>query len=807
VLQQYFEHLLPALAQIVPEVRSRFPMPLEGAPQDADAQRLRLFSAVSEVLAHVAGDQGLVLILDDLHWADDVTLQVLHFLLRQPGLVRVLILGAFRSEEVAPESALGGLVARSHSGNPTALLSLQPLPSEETRILLEEQLGGRCAEGLVGRVYERSVGNPLFAVQIARLLQQEGGIHREQGRWTLTPGAKAALPPAVRETVSRRLRHISIEGRAVLGFCALLGREFAYVALERLAELNEDALFEALDEAREAGLVRENAEGYAFAHPLLWEVVYSRMPGQRRQRLHERAGNVLESMYGDEANGHASELAWHFIEAGKRERALQYVLRAADQAEMSVAHTVAERYYRQAIDLANTLGNHQVMAQALLGLGGVMRATRQLEEAILCLDEAARMYESSGDLDAEAAAVAELGLCRYFAERDRPDGITRLNKVMERLQSRDGAHPSIALARLAAVLPRLYERSPNDELCAAQYALELGRTLNDPGVQAAGHLRLGTALIDLWRQEEALPELDRSIQLARGTGDLFTLGAACNFARRAATRSGLTARALEYALEAFDAVERRGGLEQLRGISEGCFRTAFWIGEWKLARTFIERDVVLQHQLRSDGLQPKGALCLAWLCLCEGKWDEATECLVRAEQGVQDWERVELSVVRVLQTLLQGDAGEAVVQARLLPTFDVSDWDYEVIRIQALNAALDPEAVGLASRLAATVRSKRDVIGTGESAYVLGVCLRAAGRTEESLALLREAAEIGNRVPMAYLEGRALYELGLLLASAGQSLEATEKLTTARAIFHGLGARPFEQMTIQALKTFAVSNF
>lgn len=800
VLQQCFGHLLPALAQVVPELRSRFPIPAEETSEDADAQRLRLFSGLSQVLACIATDQKLVLILDDLHWADDVTLQVLHFLLRQPGLERVVLLGAFRAEEVTPESALGGLIARTRAGDRAALLSLQPLSSDETGIVLEERLAGRCAEGVVSTVHTRSGGNPFFAVQIARLLEQEGGIHREHGRWTLTPGAKAELPPEVRETVSRRLRHISIEGRAVLGFGALLGREFPYAALEKVAERSEDALFEALDEAQEAGLLRETLEGYAFAHPLLWEVVYGRMPDQRRQRLHERIGTVLEATYGDDANGHAAELAWHFSEAGKRERALQYVLRAAEQARTSVAYAEAERYYRQAIELANTVGHYLVMAQALEGLGTVLRATRRLEDAILCLDEAARVHESSGDLDAEAAALAELGLCRYFAKRDWSETITRLRGLMERLQSRDGAHPSTALARLAAVLPRLYEESPDKELRAARYALELGETLNDPGVQGAAFLRQGTALIALRRHKEALPVLDNAIRLARGRGDLFTLGAACTFARRAAIRSGLGARALEYGREAFDAVERRGGLEQLRGISDGCFATAFCIGEWHEARTFIEREIALHHQLRGGSVQPEATLSLAWLGTCEGKWDEVAHYLALAEERVEDGSRDQLRVVRVARALLQGDVGEAIVQARLLPAFDGIDWDFEAVRVLALKTGGDPDAIGHASRLHAATRSAHDVTGTGESAYVLAVCLRAAGRTEEAVALLGEAVEIAKRVPMPYLEARALLEWGLLLAAAGLNLEAGTKLTAARAIFHRLNAGPLEQMTIEALR-------
>ncbi|MGI8826608.1 MAG: ATP-binding protein [Chloroflexota bacterium] len=319
--------LLPQLVQIVPELQPRLPHVPELPSTDAETQRLRLFSTVAQILERISSDRRLLLLLDDLHWADEVTLQVLHFLLRQPGLERVLLLGAYRSDEMAPGTQLARLVDKAGETLSIPTVSVQALSADDTSKVLAERVGGKCDMGLISTLHERSAGNPFFAMQMFRLLEREGRVRLDGGSWRLAPGAQVDLPPAVRDTIARRLRLVEPAVRTTLGLGAVLGREFPFAALEAMADASEDVLFGELDAAREAHLIRESGDGYAFVHPLLWEVAYGRVPDQRRRRLHEGATLALERLYGDSSEEHVAELAWHAVEAGSSERSVRYRIR------------------------------------------------------------------------------------------------------------------------------------------------------------------------------------------------------------------------------------------------------------------------------------------------------------------------------------------------------------------------------------------------------------------------------------------------------------------------------------------------
>jgi predicted ATPase len=298
VLNIQLEGLIAELARIIPELRAHIPDIGEPPMSDPESQRLRLFSTVAQVLEHISQDSPLVLLLDDLHWADEATLQLLHFLLRQPVLSRVLMVGAYRREEVAEETALAQLTGEVERAPLTKTLTPSPLKEAELAALISERLGRSCSEDLVSTLHERSAGNPFFAVQMLRLLQQEGRLVETEAGWKLAGGTAVELPTEIRKTIARRLRGLPMEGREALTLGAVLGREFGHVQLEALWEGNERSLFAALDTALTAQVLTETEEGHAFAHPLLWEVVHDRVPAGRRMRLHQKAGLELEMLYG-----------------------------------------------------------------------------------------------------------------------------------------------------------------------------------------------------------------------------------------------------------------------------------------------------------------------------------------------------------------------------------------------------------------------------------------------------------------------------------------------------------------------------
>lgn len=544
VLRMQLDGLLPELVRIVPELRAKVGDVGEAAEGEPESLRLQLFSTVAQALDRIAHDRPLLLALDDLHWADDASTQLLHFLVRQPRLERLLVLGAYRQEEVEQESPLGDLLVEleREEALPIKRLALTPLREADLARLLEQRLDGPCAPGLVQTLYGRSEGNPFFALQMLRLLEEEGRLVGIEKGWDLAAGAGGMpLPPQVRDTVTRRLRHLGAEEREALASGAVLGREFAYPALEAMWEGGESALFRALEAARDAYLLGETETGYAFRHPILREVVYDRLSAEHKRHLHERAGQALEVTYGS-GRERSAELAWHFLQGRDRRRALPYATVAADQAEEAFAHVEAERHYRVALELARELGDGAAVRRTLERLGDVLKTVGRYDEALEVLERAAEGYTVVHDLEGERRAVAHIGQVHY-RRGTLEEGAARIRRA---LQSLDDDVPSHGLAVLYLALAILLFRSGRyvEQLEAAETAAEVAQEIGDKGVLAEARLLRAYSLPWTGRQIDFKGALEEVIRLAEEIGDQTTLCRATrtrkreNRTRRPAASSG-----------------------------------------------------------------------------------------------------------------------------------------------------------------------------------------------------------------------------------------------------------------------------
>lgn len=816
LLQSQLGQLLPLMAEIVPEVWARIPILPETQSTDPQARRLRLYSTVAQVFQRISAERSLLLLLDDLHWADESTLQLLHFLLRQTGMQNVLIVGAYRTDEVIPGTPLAQLVDRAGTQEGCRVVELGSLSEEEMTTLLADRLGGACSLELAATLHQRSAGNPFFSVQMMQLLQQEGSLRKQDDRWSLATDVQIDLPPAVRDTVARRLRHITSEARSSLALGAVLGREFDYVALEAITDLTEDVLFEALDAADDAGILRETGSGYAFVHPLLWEVVYGRVPDQRRRRLHDRAGLALEELYGEETADHAPELAWHFLESGNGPRALTYSLLAAARAERVVAHGEAERYYRSALPLARSLADRRKEAEALQGLGGVLKAVARLDEAVEALEESARLYRELGDLDAEGRAAAQDALTHYFRGTQK-DGLSFVEPIVKRMEERDNPdRPSHALALLYAALPRLLGDPLGrfeDELRTAKRAAQLAQAVGDSSLLAAASLRQGTALWGLRQLEPALVAYEEAMRLAEPIEDLFDLAAASCFATDILVVWGQMEKALKYADRAFRAAERRGGLEQMGGIIARAHDVTRDMGRWDQAAEYSERYLSLQQSLRGEIINQRPLLCLGEIALLRGNAKEADlyfdRCLALTSEILREGREMRIATLRAEWDLVH-DSSRAALD-RLEPLLDrpfrrAPSWTHSEraqLQLAAVWAFADSgridEAASLAAQVVHNESEPLDAVVRADARRMWAVILTRMERWDAAAAALNQAVDMARDMSYPYGEARALHEHGLMCLRTGDLAHAHAKLEQALAIFRRLGACAYIERTEREL--------
>jgi len=442
------------LARLVPALATRIPDLPPSRGTDSDAERYLLFAAVVGLLSQVSEQQPIVLVLDDLQWADAGSLDLLRHLIASDQPMAVLVLGTLRDTELSHAHPLLNTLAVLQRQAKVTRLELTGLDNTAVEALMEAMAGYALDEvgvGLARTVHRETDGNPFFATEVLRHLSETGAIHPgSAGGWEAIDEIEdVGLPGSVREVIGARVGRLgSVAGR-MLSTAAVIGRDFDVDLLARAADVPEDELLDLLDSAVAAALVREGRGRpgqYAFAHALIQRSLYEELGPTRRARVHRRVGEALEQLCGTSPGPRVGELAHHWFygrQRGDQNKALDYSRQAADAALEALAPGDALRYYTQALDLYGEVDDPDRALGVDLG-SGVGIAQRQtgdpaFRETLLAASHQAvdigdtkrlvvaalannrGWYSAGGVLDADRIEVLEMALARLSTEdRDRP---------------------------------------------------------------------------------------------------------------------------------------------------------------------------------------------------------------------------------------------------------------------------------------------------------------------------------------------------------------------------------------------------
>ncbi|PWU25180.1 MAG: hypothetical protein C5B48_02610 [Candidatus Rokuibacteriota bacterium] len=470
----------PDLAQLLPELRHLFPDLPEPPAMEAESARFRLFEAASAFLKRAADSRPLVLVLDDLHAADQPSLLLLQFLARELGESRLLVLGAYRNVDPSPADPLTTTLTELTREPVTSIVALAGLDEQDVRRFIELTSGESAANELVAVIHEETEGNPLFVGEIVRLLTAEGSLP-ESG----VP--RLAIPQSVRDVIARRLRHLSQECNRVLVLASVLGREFALEALGPVAGVSENELLETLDQAMVAGVISDvpGSPGHLrFAHVLIRDTLYDGLTTARRVRLHRLAVEALEALYGQEPGPHLAELAYHCTAGSEFAKGLHYAQLAGDRALALLAYEEAARLYQSALDAGELSGlTDETRCELLLSLSEAeARAgnTPVAKEVALEAAEIARKLELPGQL--ARAAVNYSGRLAWARAGDDDRLVPLLEEALRALGDTDIELRARLLARLAGALRDEHSRERRDTL--SREAVELSRRLGNAAALA-----------------------------------------------------------------------------------------------------------------------------------------------------------------------------------------------------------------------------------------------------------------------------------------------------------------------------------
>lgn len=752
-----------------------------GAVEPALA-RYRLFDSCATLLVEAAGEAPVVLLLDDLQWADEPTLLLLKHVLRAPEQRSLLVVGAYRDAELHRAPALLDALADLQRDLPVDRVHLRGLARPDVAELVARELAEtEVSDSVVGLIHEETEGNPFFALELIRHLATAG---IDAAATSLATGER--LPEGVREVIMRRLGQLAEPSQRTLQVAAVLGREFDLDVLEAVGDIEGEPLVEAIEEAVEARVVTDVPERpgrYSFAHALTRTALYRNLTGARRVRVHERAADALVELARAGRPVPVAEIAAHSLAAlplGDAERAIEYSARAAAEAtellayEEAVGHLAralraleqhrsgetrrraallfelghsqrrsgrmpeARATFLEAVEGARVRGDHELLGRAVLGYGGGWFESGFVDETMVALLE-----EALGELDEEDSVLrlellSRLAKALYYSEDPRDEA--RRAELDERaiaMAERLGGREALLIAMEGRHFALARPENLDERLDTAERIVDLARDVGDLERELLGRYFLISDLIEADRMQEADREIAEYGRLAEEARLQLHRWYHARLRAMRALLEGRSADAAALVQQAF---------ELGRPVEPRTASMHFWVQTWFLNH--------LQGQLGSleeavRGFVPEYPRALAWrlgvayVLLDQGRREEAAEVFRGfSERGFRDvlqdanWSST-VALAAGLVAVGLGDARDAAALWELIHPFA----DRNAVSAEAI-VCMGP--LSLYSGLMALVMAEPDR-AVRELDDALERCVRMGTRPFEHTATVALASALGAR--------------------------------------------------------------
>jgi predicted ATPase len=609
----------PSLARLVPELADPAPRSTTGATGGSpEGEQFQLFDSVASLLRAIAEQHPLILVLDDLHWADAPSLLLLRHVVRATEGASLLIVGTYRQTEVDEAHPLGQTIAELRRARSLATVALGGLGEDEVAELVASQLSDVAPVTVARSIVERTQGNPFFVEELLRDVGAGGDVS----------AALTRIPDSVKDLLLRRLRRLDEGCKRLLAIAAVTGHEFALDVLEVVAAATAEDIAEGLEPAIGAHVIQESPAAvgqYSFAHALIRETIYEQISLTRRAQLHRRIGQAIEGALGDAAQQRAGSLAYHFSAAGEVGKAYEYHSQAAAAAALVYAVEPALAHYTAALGAGRKLGLDPAREPALRGL----------------LLERGKMRWRTGDVSgAEQDLEAALDAARRA--EDRVSELETLNEFgIISLRSDLGAAAAWHEA-----------------------ALEIARELGDTAAETSALDRLSVISSHRLQLDRALELGERALTLAQGTGDQMVIGRAIDSIKLAALQLGDLDRLEALTAQLEPLWRERGDLWYLQWtLLESAF-VPLGAARWEEAKERLAAATAINRRVRDPLAEMLILDASCWLSRSRGAYQEAMTAgrqavALTAEVGWEGWAAATLGLT-LLELRAAGPAAQVL---------------------------------------------------------------------------------------------------------------------------------------------------
>ena len=629
------------IADVVSDVRTQLPGLPEAPQLEPEQARFRLFDSITAFLKAASQSCPLLIVLDDIHWADRPSLLLLQFVAREIGNSRLMILGTYRDVDLTRNHPLSESLGELTRERAFQKVLLRGLTHDDVHRFIEVAAGVDPDPGLVNAVFTQTEGNPLFVTEVVRLLVQEGQLDEESKLSTdgkQTESWAVRIPEGVREVIGRRLNRLSKRSNETLTIASILGREFDFEQLKVLVDdLSDDMLLDALEEALSGRVIEEMSETvgrYQFTHALLQETLMDELSLTRRVRLHARIAESLETMYGNRAVDHSVELAFHFEQAQAMlgtEKLVHYAAMAGERALSNSAFEQAQSYFEKCLSARKDAPINEEIADLYFGLGKacVASTTGTPDQVIENFTKAFDYYFESKSVEkAVAVSTFPVPLNLGMSDKKSLDMLENSLTIASSESIEAGrVHNRYALA--VGLTTGDYE-SASDHLINAQ---SIAESLNDLELQLA--VSASGAAIDWFhiRWDSAREKSFRALEFAKKITNPSAEWNATIWALNASVAAGDLSKAQDVAETAVDVawkLRNKGEVALAHALSARVWEV---VGNWNKARF---------HLTESLSMSPSQTQALLGATLMElqiGNMEEGMKYLSALEAAANSTER------------------------------------------------------------------------------------------------------------------------------------------------------------------------
>ncbi|MDM8527095.1 tetratricopeptide repeat protein [Anaerolineales bacterium HSG24] len=663
VINQQDTKMLSEMTRLVPDISHLLPNLAEIKILEPKQEHLRVMNTLTQFVTQATKVRPWLIILEDLHWIDNSSLQALNHLARFCTSFGLMIVCTYRDTDLKINHPLLDAL-RSLSRQPSyQTLPLERLNENEVGQMLGSiltqsvyiavdleqitQLNEIIPHTLINRIYQRTEGNPVYVEELVNGLIDTGVIKYEKEGWQFTTPDKITLPQTMRDAVMNRIKSLNHDTQQLLHQAAVLGRTFNFEDLQIISGLSEWEVLERLDVALERQLIHEvyGEASLTFNHTEIHQVLYEDMSPLRCRAIHLQAGKAIEDRTSAEPALAVEQLAYHYGKAGKFEKAIIYAANAAYQAKTTFANQTALHWYHRVLSMAKQLEankNTDFQPYALVAhenSGKILITTGRYDEALEHFSAAQTIVRAEADSDEKSRRLADLSWKVARIYKKQGDFETALSTVNQGLTHLNQNENCIELAMVYLIGSEIHNHQANYQtsISWSEKGLEVAIKLpNEAGQRAIAHAYylLGASYRCLGQLEQATDFCQQSLERYQQLEDIEGLSRACINLGKVYIDQSKWNEAYQILQKSLSIKEEIGDLSDQGRASSCLAKIELYRGNYNTSDQLYHESLAMWQEVGSAALEAEELNNLAHLALAQHNWSEAENYLNQSEMAL-----------------------------------------------------------------------------------------------------------------------------------------------------------------------------